>query len=73
VQVVRTGFRGYVDHGAQGSAILRGVGIGLHFEFLYAIDRRLHHLRPPLSAGEFDRIVIDTVEKEVVLRVPHSA
>src|SRR5262249_42518085 len=73
VQLVAAGLGGHVDHAAHCASVLGGERISLDLELLDGVDRRLHHFGAALGACQLDRVVIDAVEKEAVLRIAHAA
>ncbi len=67
MQFVAPALDGQVYDPAHAAAEFGGVGVGLHFELLDGVDRRLHHLGAASGGGKFDRVVVDAVHDVVVL------
>src|SRR5437870_3153865 len=60
--------RGHGDRRAGTAALLSGVRIGDHFDFLNRVDRRARSLGTQFLHVFRERVVIDSVKNEVVLR-----
>src|SRR5581483_2756328 len=73
MRIIGAGLGREIDDGAHGAAVFGGVGIGLHLELLDEIHGGLHHFGTALRTCQFDRVVVEPVDQEVVLSVAHAA
>src|SRR5205823_9375982 len=72
VVTVRARFDCGVNYGTRGVSELRGVGTCLHAKFLHGVRRRLHDLHGKFLKILGPRIVVDSIETKIILKLEIS-